>query len=56
MWYYEIITEDGECLEGGAYADKEEMRRHCERRMKQLNADNWFAEYREEGAEQEYTP
>lgn len=51
MWYYEIITEYGECLEGGAFRDKEEMRRYCERRMKQLNADNWFAEYIEEGAE-----
>lgn len=49
MWYYQIITEYGECLEGGAYVDKEEMRRHCERRMKQLNADNWWAEYETEG-------
>ena len=51
MWHYQIISEYGECLEGGAFRDKEEMYRYCERRMKQLNADNWFAEYREEGAE-----
>lgn len=48
MWYYQIITKDGECLEGGAFRDEDEMRRYCERRMKKLNADDWWAEYKDE--------
>lgn len=48
MWFYQIITEWGECLEGGVYRDKNEMRRRCERQMKRLNAFTWYAEYRED--------
>lgn len=46
MWYYQIVSKYGECLEGGAFRDKEEMFQYCERRMKQLNAHTWTAEYR----------
>ena len=49
MWYYQIVTEWGECLESGAFKDKDEMRRYCERRMKKLGAANWWAEYEEDG-------
>lgn len=45
MWHYQIVTEWGECLEGGAFKDRDEMHRYCERRMKKLGADNWFAEF-----------
>lgn len=48
MWYYQISAEDGKCLEGGVFKNKDEMRRYCERRMKQLNAYSWWAEYRNE--------
>lgn len=48
MWYYQIVTADGECLESGIFRNREEMHRYCERRMRQLYADNWWAEYREE--------
>lgn len=52
MWYYQIVSKYGDCLEGGTFRDKEEMCRYCERRMKQLNAYTWSAEYSEEAEDE----
>lgn len=46
MWYYQIVSEWGECLESGTFRDEEDMVGYCDRRMRQLQAKNWWAEYR----------